>query len=156
MDLFPPRIADALSAPLLRLSVGNIEKLGFRKLPYGPAVQINRHGKIPLLDIGTMKLIRGGQLKVRTGVERFAPTGVVFSGGAAADFDAVVFATGSRLLVKEFLDCAEVLDEAGAPRTSRREAAPGLYFCGFYVSPTGMLREIAKEAKAIAGSIARA
>jgi len=156
MDLFPPRIADALSAPLLRLSVGNIEKLGFRKLPYGPAVQINRHGKIPLLDIGTMKLIRGGQLKVRTGVERFTPTGVVFSGGAAADFDAVVFATGYRPLVKEFLDCAEVLDEDGAPRTSGREAAPGLYFCGFYVSPTGMLREIAREAKAIARSIARA
>jgi cation diffusion facilitator CzcD-associated flavoprotein CzcO len=155
MDLFPPRIADALSAPLLRLSVGNIEKLGFRKLPYGPAVQINRHGKIPLLDIGTMKLIRDGHLKLRPGVERFTRTGVVFSDDAAADFDAVVLATGFRPLVQEFLDCAEVLDEDGTPRTSGREAAPGLYFCGFHVSPTGMLREIAKEAKAIARAIAR-
>jgi hypothetical protein len=28
-----------------------------------------------------------------------------------------------------------------------------LYFCGFYVSPTGMLRAIAKEARRIAKAI---
>jgi len=31
----------------------------------------------------------------------------------------------------------------------------GLYFCGFYVSPAGAFREIAKEAKKIAGDIAK-
>jgi hypothetical protein len=31
---------------------------------------------------------------------------------------------------------------------------PGLYFCGYYVAPTGMFREIAIEAKRIAASIA--
>jgi hypothetical protein len=30
----------------------------------------------------------------------------------------------------------------------------GLYFCGFYVSPTGMLREMGIEAKQIAEAIA--
>lgn len=33
-------------------------------------------------------------------------------------------------------------------------AIPGLYFCGYYVSPTGMLREIAIEAKQIRVEIA--
>jgi hypothetical protein len=32
---------------------------------------------------------------------------------------------------------------------------PGLYFCGYHVSSTGMLREIALEAKKISASIAR-
>jgi len=31
---------------------------------------------------------------------------------------------------------------------------PGLYFCGFHVAATGMLREIAIEAKRIARSVA--
>jgi cation diffusion facilitator CzcD-associated flavoprotein CzcO len=155
MDAFPPRVADALSAPLLRLTVGDIRGLGFRKLPYGPAVQINRHGRIPLLDIGTLALVRSGAVKIRPGVERFTPGGVVFDGGAEAAYDAVVLATGFRPKVSEILE-GDVLDADGTPRTSGREAAPGLYFCGFFVSPTGMLRAIGRESAAIARAIARA
>ena len=36
------------------------------------------------------------------------------------------------------------------------EARPGLYFCGFRPAPTGGLREMGREAKRIARSIARA
>jgi hypothetical protein len=32
---------------------------------------------------------------------------------------------------------------------------PGLFFCGYYVSPTGMMREIGIEARQIAAQIAR-
>ena len=50
---------------------------------------------------------------------------------------------------------AEVTDAVGVPLVSGSEAAlPGLYFCGFYVSPTGMLREIGLEARRIAAAIA--
>jgi indole-3-pyruvate monooxygenase len=31
----------------------------------------------------------------------------------------------------------------------------GLYFCGFYVSPTGQFREIGRDAKKIAESIVK-
>ena len=155
MDLFPPVVADALSAPLMRLVVGDIRKLGFRKLPYGPAVQINRYGKIPLLDVGTLDLVRRGVVRIRPGVERFTPRGVIFEGGTEAAYDAVVLATGFRPRVNAFLEgCGDALDAEGAPRTSGRAAAPGLYFCGFYVSPTGMLRAIAREAATIARAIA--
>jgi indole-3-pyruvate monooxygenase len=156
MDLLPPRLADALSAPLMRLAVGDIRKLGFRKLPYGPSVQINRHGRIPLLDVGTLALVRSGVVKIRPGVERFTPGGVIFEGGTEAAYDAVVLATGFRPQVNGFLDGAgDAVDAEGAPRKSGSEAAPGLYFCGFYLSPTGMLRAIAREAKTIARAIAR-
>ncbi len=33
------------------------------------------------------------------------------------------------------------------------EILPGLFFCGFHMSPTGMLREIAREARRVAGTI---
>jgi indole-3-pyruvate monooxygenase len=156
MDLFPPAVADALSAPLMSLTVGDIRKLGFRKLPYGPSVQINQYGKIPLLDVGTMALVRSGAVKIKPGVQRFTATGVVFNDNAEEAYDAVVVATGYRPKAAEFLDAPDALDKDGAPRSSGREAVKGLYFCGFYVSPTGMLRAIAREAIAIAKSIARA
>ena len=49
---------------------------------------------------------------------------------------------------------AEVCSEDGVPKRSGDAVLPGLYFCGFHVSPTGMLREIAIEAKRIARSVA--
>jgi hypothetical protein len=151
----PPRLADWLSWPLLRLSVGDIEKLGLRKLPYGPSEQIRRDGHIPLIDIGTIALIRAGHIAVRPGVEAFTPSGVRFEGGGEEAFDAVVAATGYRPRVDELLgELAEACDADGTPRASGREVAPGLYFCGFYVSPAGMLREIGVEARRIAKAIA--
>jgi hypothetical protein len=37
----------------------------------------------------------------------------------------------------------------------RETSLPGLYFCGYYVSPTAMLREIALEAQQISSDISR-
>ena len=155
MRRLPAAVADALARSLLQVTVGNLEKLGLRRLPYGPNRQIRENGRIPLIDVGTLALIRQGAIAVRPGVERFTETGVAFSGGADEPFDAVVLATGYRPGLADFLEPAsEVTGATGAPIASGRETLPGLYFCGFYVSPTGMLREIAIEARRIARSIA--
>jgi cation diffusion facilitator CzcD-associated flavoprotein CzcO len=151
----PPRLADLLSAPLVRAAVGNLETLGLRRLPYGPLEQIQRDRHIPLLDIGTVAAIREQRVAVRPGVEAFTPTGVRFEDGREEDFAAVVAATGYRARVSDFLQAEGVCDEAGTPRVSGREAAPGLWCCGFFVSPSGMLREIGLEAGRIADGIAR-
>ena len=80
----------------------------------------------------------------------------MFVDGTREQYDAVVLATGYRPTVDALLERAPLLtDEHGIPCQSGREVAQGLYFCGFYVSPTGMLREIAREAKHIARDIAR-
>lgn len=152
----PPRIADALNAPLLRAVIGNLSRYGLRKAPYGPATQIRVHGRIPLIDVGTIDLIKDGSVTVRPGIERFTETGVVFTDGKEQAFDAVILATGYRPRVDGFLrDADDALDDTGTPLASGAEAAvEGLYFCGFYVSPNGMLREIAHEARGIAAAIA--
>ena len=54
----PYRLMDALNAPLLRLAIGDLAKLGLRKSPKGPLAQIIEDHKIPVLDIGTTELIR--------------------------------------------------------------------------------------------------
>jgi hypothetical protein len=153
----PARLADALAAPIARLVFGDLNRLGLRKAPYGPFTQILRQARIPLIDVGTIDLIRKGHIEVRPGVEQFAGREVVFTDGTQQRYDAVVLATGYRPAVDAFLEQASlVTDEHGNPRRSGHEAAvPGLYFCGFHVSPVGMLREIAMEAKQIARDIAQ-
>jgi hypothetical protein len=48
-----------------------------------------------------------------------------------------------------------LLDAHGRPRASGHETAvPGLYFCGYDLSSTGMLRQIGIEAMAIGRDIA--
>jgi thioredoxin reductase len=152
----PAWLADALNAPILRAVIGDITKYGLRKLPYGPATRIRDDKRIPLIDIGTMKLIREGHIKVYSGVVGFSENQVSFDGGQEAPFDAVVLATGYRPRVNDFLqNAASVFDEEGSPTTTGKESPlAGLYFCGYYVSPTGMLREIGIEARQIAAAVA--
>jgi len=152
----PAWLADAINAPIVSLLIGDIRKFGLRKLPYGPVAQTRKDKKIPLIDIGTMKLIRSGDVKVYPGVESISGNRIRFEGGKEAEFDALILATGYRPNVHDFLpDASSALNEEGAPTTSGKESAiAGLYFCGYYISPTGMLREIGIEAKQISAAIA--
>lgn len=151
----PNKLADAINAPILRAVIGDIKKYGLRKLPYGPATQIAQDKRIPLIDVGTMKLIRSGDVKVFPGVESVSGNRIRFMDGREADFDALILATGYHPRVNEFLKGAEdALDKDGTPLiTGAESAVQGLYFCGFYVSPTGMLREIAIEARRVSDLI---
>lgn len=153
----PARWADALNAPILRLAVGDLTRYGLRPLPHGPVAQIQRDARIPLIDVGTIKLIKRGQITVYPGIERFTADGVIFTDGKQGKFDAVILATGYRPRVNAFLEgAAAAYDEHGTPLSSGQATPiPGLYFCGYHVSPTGMLREIALEAQRISAAIAQ-
>ena len=136
--------------------MGDITRVGLRKLPYGPNTQIARDRQIPLLDIGTMDHIRAGRIGVHGDIARFTDSGVEFDDGTALDVDAVVLATGYRPGLADFLPAwAEVCGIDGRPTVSGAPTAlPGLYFCGMFVAPSGMLREAGIEAQRIARSIA--
>jgi indole-3-pyruvate monooxygenase len=153
----PPRLADALNAPILNAVIGDLSRYGLRKLPHGPLSQIQQQARIPLIDVGTIKLIKQGQIRVYPGIERFTEEGALFADGNRQKFDSVILATGYRPHVNAFLSADETIyDENGTPRSSGKETSlPGLFFCGYYISPTGMLREIALEAQRISADISR-
>ncbi len=152
----PNRLADILAAPLTRGFFGDLRELGLMPARYGPFAQVNRMALVPVIDVGTIELIRKGYITICPGVERFTESGAVFTDGSELDFDAVVLATGFRPTVSSFMIDSPALDSSGVPRCTGREAdPPGLFFCGFYIAPTGMFREIAAEAKRIARAIAK-
>jgi cation diffusion facilitator CzcD-associated flavoprotein CzcO len=152
----PPRVADAMNAPILAATIGDLKKYSLQKSSKGPLTEFHERGRVPLIDVGTLKLIEQGKIHIRPGIERFTEDQVVFTDGSAETFDAVLLATGFRPHVDAFLDDASTFDEDGTPLTSGRQAGVvGLYFCGFYVSPTGMLWEINAEARRISAEIVR-
>ncbi len=151
----PPRISDTLNKPLLRFLIGDIEKYGLEKLPYGPREQIIHHGQIPLLDIGTMQLIKDGSIQVFRDIDHMEGRTVHFENQRSDDFEAIIFATGYKSGIEKLiaLDPERLEDMRKSIGKRTMEGKDNIYFCGYYLSPTGMLREINIESKAIVKNI---
>ena len=148
----PARLADALAPRIARLTIGDISRFGLTQATVSPMTQIRVQSRIPLIDIGTLGLIKEGRIGIHPGIRSLAPREITFEDGSRDAFDAIITATGFRPGVDRFLDPPAGNDGANWPR-SRVESANGLYFCGFTVTPTGMLREIGIEARRIAAHL---
>jgi cation diffusion facilitator CzcD-associated flavoprotein CzcO len=155
----PPKVADRLSLLAVRSVYGDLSRYGLRTPDIGPVSQVIERGRIALIDVGTVALIKQGKIKVHPGIARFTPEGAVFSDGTERPFDAVVLATGYRAGLEDFLDdAAHVVSERGTPRWHGQECpipSRGLYFIGFRNPLTGQLHDIAREAERIAESLAQ-
>src|SRR5690606_10364343 len=133
---------------------GDLSRYGLRPPPYGPVSGILRHGRIPLIDVGTIDRIKAGDIRVVGALEGFTRDGVSFRDGGALPFDLVVLATGYRTGLDQLLDePTALLDARGCPRPDAEDLAPGLYFVGFHNTATGLLRQIRLEAPRIADAV---
>lgn len=157
MSHLPPSLADTINAPLMRLLFGDITKLGLKKKPYGPFEEIRKERSIPVLDIGTLKHLRKGHIKIYGNLEYIAGKRVYFTDGKEEDFDAIVAAIGYCT------DCADMIqvdksrfdDLHVCTDKQKYFGKDGLYFCGYWLGPRGHIREIGLEAQKIAKDIAK-
>jgi indole-3-pyruvate monooxygenase len=158
LSRLPPWVADILIAPFMNWLIGDLAKLGLKKMSYGPLEEIRRDGNVPVLDIGTIGHIREGHLKIYGDIDFIEGKTVHFKEGGKKDFDAIVAGIGY------YRDYAEIVDvdrcrfddlrvSAGKQKYFGRD---GLYFCGYWISPTGQIREISSDAQKIARDIAKA
>jgi hypothetical protein len=130
----PARLVDLINAPILRLAVGPIEKLGLRRAAKGPRQMVEEDRRVPLIDIGTLDKIRDGSIKIYGNLDS-----VVFTDAAVEKFDAIILATGFRPDLRKLIpDVEGVFDEHGMPPvTGRATNAPG--------REIGRIAEIAKR-----------
>ena len=157
MNRLPPAVADFINAPVIRLLAGNLNELGLKKSQSGPLEAIRKEGKIPVLDIGTLNHIRQGRIKVFGGLDHIEDKTVFFGDGKKEEFDFIVGAIGF------YRDCAEIIDVDKSRFEDLKMSADhqeyfgkdNLYFCGFWIGPTGQIREIASDAKKITSDIAK-
>jgi len=152
-----PRLADAITGPLMRLLFGDINRLGLKKSGYGVFEQIQKDGKIPLLDIGTIKLIREGHIKIYGDIDFIHGNTVHFTNRTEQQFDAIIAAIGYDRDYTRLVDVDKTrFDDLKAPASKQINfGKDGLYFCGFWIGPTGQIREISLDAQKIAKDIAK-
>jgi cation diffusion facilitator CzcD-associated flavoprotein CzcO len=113
---------------------------------------------VPLIGFHLVDAIRAGHVRVRlAGLDHLTARGVRFSDGSEEAFDAVILATGFAPAL-DFLGDQVRRDAKGfALRNDRVTSAdqPGLYFVGHNYDTTGGLANINRDARIVAGLIAR-
>lgn len=142
----PRALLDTIFPVILDAALGWPQRHGIRRPAQGLLEQIALAGKIPVLDVGTMRNIAEGKIAIVPGIKTLTEDGAVFTNGRMARFDAIVLATGFRPNYRDFLD-ADVTPASEA-------SVQGLHFVGFRSPVTGLLREISREAIAVAARIA--
>ena len=133
LDKIPLGIGDWLGTQIRKVVIGNLSKYGVPLSKVHPAVQLRETGKTPVIDLGTVKHIKKGKIKVEGDVERFYDKGIVFKSGEKKEFDSVILATGYRAKIADFLKNVEgLLDKNKYPKKVIGEGEhDGLYFIGF-------------------------
>ena len=155
MRFLPAKLADTINAPLLRLLLGDVRKYGLQRSPYGPLEQIEKESKAPVLDIGTLKLIRQGKIELRPAIDHVQGNTVFFTDGRKEPFDAIIAAIGYRSTATELIENgSEILKDARkSPGRQQFFGKDGLYCCGCWIAPTGQIRQLSLDAKRIAKDI---
>jgi cation diffusion facilitator CzcD-associated flavoprotein CzcO len=151
----PKIIRDRVTMTVARLVFGDLQRYGLRRPPHGPITSVERYGRVPVLDVGTVSAVKARRIGVAPAIERFTPDGAAFVDGTTRSFDAVVLATGYTADVASFVEgVAPVLDERGLPRHPTGDIE-GLHFIGYIQATTGLLREIGLTAPVVARAIAQ-
>jgi indole-3-pyruvate monooxygenase len=155
LSYLPLGLRDAIAMGTMGLVVGDLSRWGIVRPTMGPNRMIAESGRIPILDIGTITLVKQGKIRVLPAVQDILPDEVRFAGGARHPFEAIIFATGyTSGLDKVIKGFETIADARGRPnRFGEETGISGLYFVGFKNPATGALREIALEAPRVARSI---
>lgn len=153
----PLWLQDAIAVSTVGLVVGDLSRWGIVRPTLGPNRMIEESGRVPILDIGTIAMVKQGKIRVLPAAQEILPDGVQvrFADGAVHPFDAIVFATGYTPGLAQLVEGFDAIADArGRPlRFGEESGIPGLYFVGFKNPTTGALREIALEAPRVARSI---
>jgi putative flavoprotein involved in K+ transport len=151
----PVSAVDPIARNLRRLSIPDLTAYGL-PAPKRPYSDFLRRRVIPILDVGLVDAVRGGRVRVVGALERFEGGEAVLAGGARADVDAVIAATGYRTGLEPLVGHLGVLDDHGEPLVHDVEEdpkAPGLHFVGYRVMLGGTFRFVGIQSRRLAVAV---
>lgn len=152
----PGPVLDTLSRLLRRATIGDLTRWGIRTPKIAPIDQLQEQGKTPVIDVGTVREIKAGRIRVRPAVEDFDDRGVRFADGRVETFDHVILATGYVPDIGDFVvDTEGLLNDLGHPGViSPGRRHRGLHLLGFDAySPGGVLKSIRDQSAGVAEAI---
>jgi len=110
----PNRVFDFIARLVQKMTVGDLSRYGLEPSPYSPSEALRRFGKVPVIDIGTLDLIKAGKVAILPDIQHFNEDLVTFQNGQTEPFDAVIACTGFRAQMEDFLEHAsKLLNERG-------------------------------------------
>ncbi|MEZ4988670.1 MAG: NAD(P)/FAD-dependent oxidoreductase [Saprospiraceae bacterium] len=129
----PHWLGDRIGLWVRHWTMGDLPQLGIPLPAIAPARQLRETGQTPVIDLGTVARIRSGEIRVLPGIEHFTNDGVLCTNGEEYSFDTVIFATGFKAQLSDWLHLdSEHFDERGLPRTiSGQGPYEGLFFLGY-------------------------
>lgn len=154
----PVWLVDRAGSVMARIAVPDLSAKGLPRPESGLYSRV-REGAIPVQDVGLIGAVKTGTVVPVATVASFEKDAVLLADGTRLTPDTVIAATGYSRALEPLLGHLDVLDARGRPvvhgaRTPKQ--APGLYFTGFTNPISGMLREMALDARKIAKRVARA
>ncbi|XP_050226182.1 probable indole-3-pyruvate monooxygenase YUCCA11 [Mercurialis annua] len=148
------KVVDKILMKLCKLKDGDISKYGLQRPKEGPFHLKCTTGRSPTIDVGCLKKIKQGKVKVFPSISSISGNSVGFTNGDVTKFDAIIFATGYKSTVKYWLKDGESLfGDDGMPKRNlenKWKGENGLYAIGF--GRNGLLA-ISRDAKNIAKDI---
>lgn len=154
----PVAVADRLASGYAKATTPDLSERGLPR-PETGLVTRARAGTIPVVDTGLIKAVRGGGIRPVAAVAEFDGSTVRLTDGTELAPDVVIAATGYRSGLSELVGHLGVLDADGLPTFHGRRTvtqAPGLYFTGYTTPVSGTLRELGRDAAAIAKALSKA
>lgn len=103
MKWLPLKMVDKILLILASYILGNLKKYGINRPSEGPLELKNIKGKTPVLDIGALRKIKSGKIKIVPGIKKFSQGRVELVNGANLEIDSVILATGYRSNVPSWL-----------------------------------------------------
>ncbi|GAB3507883.1 flavin-containing monooxygenase [Emticicia fontis] len=142
---FGNTVYDFIARLFKKLVLKAVEGTNIPISPLAPSEQLRTLGKVSVIDVGTLAQIKAGNIKVMPDIQELAANEVIFIDGQKLWVDAIVMATGYHARLEEFIEeVSPILNERGYPKAMWFDEEPykGLYFVGFNLPLTGILRDI--------------
>ncbi|CAH0995289.1 putative oxidoreductase CzcO [Emticicia aquatica] len=157
LSKFGNKFYDFVSKIFKKLSTGSMEGTGIPISNLAPSEQLRTLGKVPVIDVGTLEQIKAKNITVLPDIQEFANDYVVFVDGQKVNIDFVILATGYHAHLEKIVkNIPPLLNDRGYPKEMWNDspAFKGLFFLGFNLPLTGILRDINLSSAKIAQKIA--
>ncbi|CAN1307395.1 Probable indole-3-pyruvate monooxygenase YUCCA11 [Linum perenne] len=112
----PVNIVDSIIIACSKVKFGDLSKYGIERPKLGPFSYKWKTGRTPTIDTGTVRQIKAGKIKVVPVITGITKNDVTFANQKTEHFDVIIFATGYKSTVRNWLkDDHNLFNEIGLP-----------------------------------------
>jgi len=154
LEFLPFGWGDKIGRWISQRIIGDLTSYGIKSTTMTPAEQLKKIGRTPVVDVGTVDMIKDGNIKVKPDVSHVDGS-VHFVDGSEQAVDLIICATGyGNGLGKILGSVGSFLNQSDDPPVIGADELRGMYFLGFdNHNVGGVLERIRIDSERIASDI---